>query len=140
MTQESNRLDLTRDTSDQNFVDTGATSEHESPTRKNERAGGLVNAAQKRQERIKRLEARLQREKARDNVASRKERNGQLYVWGATVEGVYRDGNAEERKLLKQWMKRILTDKRHLQRAESGFARVDAENVETATDLAECDT
>lgn len=100
----------------------------------------LTDASQKRRERIKRLEARLQREKARDSVASRRERNGQLYVWGAMVEGVFRTGSVDERRQLREWAARQLTDKRHLQRAERGFARIDAENAEKAAEQAECDT
>ena len=92
----------------------------------------FVDPAKHRQEKIKKLAARLQREIARDNTATRKERNGQLFVWGAMVEGIYRDGNAQERDQLKQWAKRKLTDKRHLQRAQNGFARIEGETTEKA--------
>ena len=85
----------------------------------------------KRRARIEKAKAKLQRDIARDNIATRKERNGQLFVWGAMVEGIYRDGNAQEREQLRQWAKRKLTDHRHLKRAEIGFARIEdeAENV-----------
>jgi hypothetical protein len=73
------------------------------------------------------MKAKLQREIARDSTAARKERNGQLFVWGAMVEGVYRDGNAHEREQLRQWAKRKLTDHRHLKRSEIGFARIEDE-------------
>jgi hypothetical protein len=87
--------------------------------------GKLSNPAARRKERIRQLQARLEREQNRDNAASRKERNGQLFVWGAMVEGVYRDGDAREREQLRRWAKRKLTDKRHLKRAENGFARIE---------------
>jgi len=92
----------------------------------------FVDPAKHRREKIKRLEARLQREKARDNVATRKERNGQLFVWGAMVEAVYRDGDGQERDRLRGWAKRKLTDKSHLQRAENGFSRIEDEATDTA--------
>jgi hypothetical protein len=88
--------------------------------------------AKQRREKIKKLEARLQREIARDNAATRKERNGQLFVWGAMVEAIYRDGDGQERDRLRGWAKRKLTDKRHLQRAENGFARIEDEVADTA--------
>ncbi len=91
-----------------------------------------VDPAKNRQEKIKKMEARLQRAIARDNAASRKERNGQLFVWGAMVEGVYRDGDAQERDQLRRWAKRKLTDQRHLQRAENGFARIEDEAADKA--------
>jgi hypothetical protein len=84
----------------------------------------------KRRERIEKMKAKLQREIARDSTASSRERNRQLFVWGAMIEGVYRDGNAEEREELRQWAKRKLTDHRHLKRAECGFARIEDEAVE----------
>ncbi|MCC8180353.1 MAG: hypothetical protein LIP23_05520 [Planctomycetes bacterium] len=93
---------------------------------------GFVDPARARREKIRKLEARLQREKARDSAASRKERNGQLFVWGAMVEAVYRDGYAQERDQLRQWAKRTLTEKRHLQRAENGFARIEGDAAEIA--------
>ncbi len=43
------------------------------------------------------------------------------------VEGIYRDGNAQEREQLRQWAKRTLTDSRHLKRSEIGFARIEDE-------------
>lgn len=92
----------------------------------------FVDPAKQRREKIKQMEARLQRAIARDNAASRKERNGQLFVWGAMVEGIYRDGDAQERKQLRLWAERKLTDKRHLQRAENGFARIEDEAADTA--------
>jgi hypothetical protein len=88
--------------------------------------------AKQRREKIKKLEARLQREIARDSAATRKERNGQLFVWGAMVEAIYRDGDDQERDRLRGWAKRKLTDKRHLQRTENGFARIEDEAVDTA--------
>jgi hypothetical protein len=88
--------------------------------------------AKQRREKIKKLEARLQREIARDNAATRKERNGQLFVWGAMVEAVYRDGDTQDRDRLRGWAKRKLTDKHHLQRAENGFARIEDEATDTA--------
>ena len=91
---------------------------------------GFADPAKQRREKIKRLEARLQREKARDNTATRKERNGQLFVWGAIVEAVYRDGDAQERDRLRRWAKQKLTEKRHLKRAENGFARIEDEAVD----------
>ena len=81
----------------------------------------------KRRARIEKAKAKLQRDIARGNIATRKERNGQLFVWGAMVEGVYRDGNAQESEQLRQWAKRKLTDHRHLKRAEIGFARIEDE-------------
>ncbi len=81
----------------------------------------------KRRARIEKQKAKLQRDIARDSIATRKERNGQLFVWGAMVEGVYRDGNTHERDQLRQWAKRKLTDHRHLKRAEIGFARIENE-------------
>ncbi len=81
----------------------------------------------KRRAKIETAKAKLQRDIARDNIASRKERNGQLFVWGAMVEGVYRDGNTHERQQLRQWAKRKLTDHYHLKRAEIGFARIEDE-------------
>ena len=91
----------------------------------------FADPGKKRRARIEKMKAKLQRDIARDNIATRKERNGQLFVWGAMVEGVYRDGNAQEREQLRQWAKRKLTDHRHLKRAEIGFARIEdeAENV-----------
>ena len=94
---------------------------------------GFADPAKKRREKIKKLKARLQREEALDNAATRKERDGQLFVWGAMVEAVYRDGDAQERDRLRGWAKRKLTDKRHLQRAENGFARIEDE-VEDSTE------
>lgn len=67
-------------------------------TQQSPKAIALPDAAQKRRERIKKLEVRLQREKARDTVATRRERNGQLFVWGAMVECVYRTGTDHERR------------------------------------------
>ncbi len=96
---------------------------------------GFADSAQKRRERIQKLEARLQREKARDTVATRRERNGQLYVWGAMIEGVYRTGSEQERRQIHEWARRQLTDARHLQRAEIGFARIDDEKTERASAL-----
>ncbi len=87
----------------------------------------FADPGKKRRARIEKAKAKLQRDIARDNIASRKERNGQLFVWGAMVEGVYRDGNAQEREQLRQWAKRKLTDHRHLKRAEIGFARIEDE-------------
>lgn len=92
----------------------------------------FVDPAQKRRAKIKKLEAQLQREIARDSKATRKERDGQLFIWGAMVEGVYRDGDAQERDLLRQWANRKLTDQRHLQRAENGFARIEGEAADKA--------
>ncbi|MDR1535338.1 MAG: DUF3847 domain-containing protein [Planctomycetota bacterium] len=92
----------------------------------------FTDPAKQRWEKIKRMEARLQREKARDTTATRKERNGQLFVWGAMVEAVYRDGDALERARPRGWAKRKLTDKRHFQRAENGFARIEDEAADTA--------
>lgn len=89
----------------------------------------LTSASEKRRERIRQLEARLERERSRESAASRKERNGQLFVWGAMVEGVYRNGGEQERDLLRQWAAKHLTDKRHHQRAELGFVRVDEEKA-----------
>jgi hypothetical protein len=86
----------------------------------------------KRRAKIAKIKAKLQREIARDSTASRKERDGQLFVWGAMVEGIYRDGNAQEREQLRQWAKRKLTDRRHLKRAECGFARIEDEAAEEA--------
>ncbi|MCD8139724.1 MAG: hypothetical protein LUE17_08100 [Planctomycetaceae bacterium] len=97
----------------------------------------VPDAAQKRRERIKKLEARLQRKKARDTVATRRERNGQLFVWGAMVECVYRTGTDHERRQLREWAKRHLTEKRHLHRSECGFARIEEENAEKAADDAQ---
>jgi hypothetical protein len=88
---------------------------------------GFDDPGKKRRERIEKMKAKLQREIARDSTAARKERNGQLFVWGAMVEGVYRDGNANEREQLRQWAKRMLTDNRHLKRAECSFARIEDE-------------
>ncbi len=96
---------------------------------------GFADSAQKRRERIQKLEARLQRERARDTVATRRERNGQLYVWGAMIEGVYRTGNEQERRQIREWARRQLTDARHLQRAEYGFARIDDEKTEKVSTL-----
>ncbi len=87
----------------------------------------FADPGKKRRARIEKAKAKLQRDIARDNIASRKERNGQLFVWGAMVEGVYRDGNTQEREQLRQWAKRKLTDHRHLKRAECGFARIEDE-------------
>ncbi len=87
----------------------------------------FADPGKKRRARIEKAKAKLQRDIARDNIASRKERNGQLFVWGAMVEGIYRDGNAQEREQLRQWAKRKLTDHRHLKRAECGFARIEDE-------------
>jgi hypothetical protein len=92
----------------------------------------FADPAKQRREKIKKLEARLQREKARDTTATRKERNGQLFVWGSIVEAVYRDGDAQERDRLRQWAKQKLTEKRHLKRAENGFARIEDEAVNKA--------
>jgi hypothetical protein len=94
--------------------------------------GKLSTPAARRKERIRQLQARLEREQNRDNAASRKERNGQLFVWGAMIEGVYRDGDIREREQLRRWAKRKLTDKRHLKRAENGFARIEDEAADTA--------
>ncbi len=90
----------------------------------------FADPGKKRRARIEKMKAKLQRDIARDNIATRKERNGQLFVWGAMVEGVYRDGNAQEREQLRQWAKRKLTDHRHLKRAECGFARIEDEAAE----------
>ncbi len=87
----------------------------------------IVDPAKHRREKIEKLKARLQREIARNSTASRKERNGQLFIWGAMVEGVYRNGNAQERQQLRQWATQRLTDPRHLKRAEIGFARIEGE-------------
>ena len=87
----------------------------------------FADPGKKRRAKIEKMKAKLQRDIARDNIASRKERNGQLFVWGAMVEGIYRDGNAQEREQLRQWAKRKLTDHRHLKRAECGFARIEDE-------------
>ena len=91
----------------------------------------LVSASAKRRERIRQLEARLERERSRESETSRKERNGQLFVWGAMVEGVYRNGNDQERELIRQWASKHLTDKRHIQRVEIGFARIEEERRTT---------
>ena len=117
-------------------VETG-THAHMDAKAKTERAPpavnpGFVDPAKQRREKIKKMEARLQREKARDNTATRKERNRQLFVWGAMVEAVYRDGDGQERDRLRRWAKGKLTDKRHLQRAENGFARIEDEAAENA--------
>ncbi len=80
----------------------------------------FADPGKKRRAEIEKMKAKLQRDIARDNIAIRKERNGQLFVWGAMVEGVYRDGNPQEREQLRQWAKRKLTDHRHLKRAECG--------------------
>ncbi len=90
---------------------------------------GFDDPGKKRRARIEKAKAKLQRDIARDNIASRKERNGQLFVWGAMVEGIYRDGNANEREQLRQWAKRKLTDSRHLKRAEIGFTRIEDETA-----------
>ena len=87
----------------------------------------FVDPAKLRREKIQKLKARLQQEISRNTTASRKERNGQLFAWGAMVEAVYRSGNAHEREELRQWAKQKLTDPRHLKRAENGFARVEDE-------------
>ncbi len=88
---------------------------------------GFDDPGKKRRARIEKAKAKLQRDIARDSIATRKERNGQLFVWGAMVEGIYRDGNTNEREQLRQWAKRKLTDHRHLKRAEIGFARIEGE-------------
>ena len=91
----------------------------------------LAGPAAKRRARIRQLEARLERERSRESVAVRKERNGQLFVWGAMVEGVYRDGGEQERGLIRRWAGKHLTDKRHHQRAEHGFARIEDETADS---------
>ena len=88
----------------------------------------LVDAARHRREQIKKLEARLQRAKARDNTATRKERDRQLYIFGAMVEGIYRTGTDHERRQIREWAARRLADQ-HIQRAECGFARIDEERA-----------
>ena len=93
----------------------------------------LLSPSAKRRERIRQLEARLERERSRENAATRKERNGQLFVWGAMVEGVYRNGNDHEREQVRQWVQKHLSDNRHRQRAEFGFARIDEEKADSAT-------
>ncbi len=87
----------------------------------------FADPGKKRRARIEKMKAKLQRDIARDNIATRKERNGQLFVWGAMVEDVYRDGNSQEREQLRQWARLKLTDRRHLKRAECGFARIEDE-------------
>ena len=93
----------------------------------------LLSPSAKRRERIRQLEARLERERSRENAATRKERNSQLFVWGAMVEGVYRNGTDYERQQVRQWVQKHLSDNRHRQRAEFGFARIDEEKADSAT-------
>ncbi len=90
----------------------------------------IADPAKQRQEKIKKLRAKLQQAVSRNSSASRKERNGQLFAWGAMVESIYRAGNAQERRQLRQWAKQRLTDHRHLKRAETGFARIEDEAAE----------
>ena len=84
----------------------------------------LTTAAEKRQERIRKLEAKLQRERNRFNADSRKERNSQLFAWGAMVECVYKRGTDEQRRLLREWADAFLTEERHQTRARNGYERV----------------
>ena len=97
------------------------------------KAENAMSSAARRRERIRQLEARLERERSRESDASRKERNGQLFVWGAMVEGAYRDGNEQDRELIRKWATRYLTDKRHLQRCKFGFTRVEEEKATSET-------
>jgi hypothetical protein len=87
----------------------------------------LTSSAEKRQERIRKLEAKLQRERNRLNADSRKERNSQLFAWGAMVECVYKRGTDEQRRLLHEWADTFLTEERHQARAKFGYERVAAE-------------
>ena len=79
---------------------------------------------EKRQERIKQLKARLQKEEALLSKAKRKERNGQLIAWGVLIEETYKNTNEEGRKRIIESAKKHLKD-RNLQRALDGFTRLD---------------
>jgi hypothetical protein len=88
-----------------------------------------IVGARKRREAILKLQARLEREINRDNEITRKERNSQLFVWGAMVESVYRNGDERQRILIQEWAAKHLTEERHRHRAKLGFERIEDEKA-----------
>jgi len=88
---------------------------------------GVGSPADRRRERIRELKARLQREQSRFTSQTRKERNRQLYVFGAMVEVAYRDGTDEQRRTVMEWIEAFLTEDVHRKRARAGVERIDAE-------------
>lgn len=70
------------------------------------------------------LKAKLQKEQARLQTSLRKERNGQLIVWGVLVEELYKEASPTEQAKWKEKARQKLKD-RNLARAMAGFDRLD---------------
>lgn len=73
---------------------------------------------------IAQLKAKLQKEQAKLQTSQRKERNGQLIVFGVMVEELYKIATPEQRESWKNKAEQTLTG-RNLERAWAGFARLD---------------
>ena len=86
----------------------------------------ILTTEEKRLKRIEQLKAKLQKEEARFNAGKRKERNGQLVVFGVLVEEMYKSVDAAARQKWIDGAKKHLKD-RNLKRALDGFARLDKE-------------
>ena len=86
--------------------------------------------AERRRERIRKLEAMLQRERSRFTSEARKERNSQLFAWGAMVEGVCKRGDDGQRKTLEEWAAAFLVEEHHRERARAGFERAALERAQ----------
>lgn len=80
---------------------------------------------EKRRERIRQLEAKLQKAKALLSNKERKIRDGQLISWGVMVEEIFKSTDEAGRQRLIDLAQKHLKD-RNLNRALEGFSRLAA--------------
>lgn len=83
-----------------------------------------MSIEEKRLQKIAQLKARLQKEEAMLKKSQRKERDGQLVVFGVLVEELYKTATKDERMRWAEKANQLLTD-RNLARALAGFERLD---------------
>lgn len=85
-----------------------------------------ISSEEKRIKRIAQLEARLQKEKAKQKDILRKERNGQLMAFGIYLEAYLKSGGDEVINKFMSSMKELLSG-RNLERCLSGLKRISSE-------------
>lgn len=86
-----------------------------------------LTGEERRRERIRQLKNRIQRETSLLSTQARKTRNGQLISLGVMVEAAYRNGDPEQRRTIREWAEKYLTDERNRVRVEAGFDRLGKE-------------
>lgn len=129
------------DTDTRNMTATAPTATHPAPENNGSHEGAKQNAGKPRVRRTlqerkdyyeKRKEA-LKKTGARLKKATRKERDGQLIVWGIFIETYYKCCGVHERNELREALKEHLKD-RELDRALAGCDRLDQESPAKAED------